>query len=123
MLSVQKAAAGIPPSRNFHSTRLEAFPPMIRLVQGLRYGRTRPACTVQVGMAVGSVGLSAAILLSSVQAAHAVTPEQLLFLEVSLLHSLQRLYKHLVESLLCTNTPQSSASNAHHLAGEESRDP
>ncbi|CAL5221069.1 g3193 [Coccomyxa viridis] len=49
-------------------------------------GSGQAVCSVcrrlqQVGMAVGSVGLSAAILLSSVQAAHAVTPEQLLFLE------------------------------------------
>ena len=38
---------------------------------------------VQVGHAVGSIALSAAILLSPVQRAHAVTPEQLLFLEVN----------------------------------------
>ena len=39
---------------------------------------------MQVGMAVSTVALSAAIFLSSQQAAHAVTPEQLLFLEASL---------------------------------------
>ena len=38
---------------------------------------------VQVGHVVGSVALSAAVLLSPVQRAHAVTPEQLLFLEVT----------------------------------------
>ena len=38
---------------------------------------------MQVGMAVSSVALSAAIFLSSQQAAHAVTPEQLLYLEAS----------------------------------------
>ena len=57
-----------------------------KLLRGLHSDKTRPACVVQVGMAVGSVGLSAAILLSSLQTAHAVTPEQLLFLEVSCCH-------------------------------------
>lgn len=44
---------------------------------------TRQRICLQVGLAVGSIGLSAAILLSSVQTAYAVTPEQLLFLEAS----------------------------------------
>ena len=35
---------------------------------------------------MGSIALSAAILLSPVQRAHAVTPEQLLFLEVDESH-------------------------------------
>ena len=52
-------------------------------ITGFRNDKSRPACTAQVGLTVGSIGLSAAILLSPVQTAHAVTPEQLLFLEVS----------------------------------------
>ena len=42
---------------------------------------------MQMGLAVGSIGLSAVILFASVQTAHAVTPEQLLFLEVGALQS------------------------------------
>ena len=63
---------------------------------GFRNDKSRPACPAQVGLTVGSVGLSAAILLSSVQTAHAVTPEQLLFLEVSLLWCLWQTWQDMV---------------------------
>lgn len=79
MLDVQKAAAGAPYSLQ---TRSLAAWDKVLPVPSLNSSKTSLVCTVQVGLAVGSIGLSAAILLSSVHQAHAVTPEQLLFLEV-----------------------------------------
>ena len=48
---------------------------------------------------MGSIALSAAILLSPVQRAHAVTPEQLLFLEVKYSH-VMRILQNFIQFLL-----------------------
>ena len=55
------------------------------MIEYLAYAVTKQIISMQMGLAVGSIGLSAVVLFTSVQTAHAVTPEQLLFLEVGAL--------------------------------------